>query len=475
MRGVPGPRGVSLMPSLGGAVAAVPSTAPPPRALIDYDFQNVLTAPPKQRLVVWLMVGLVAFAAAALAVLKVDIVVSANGKIVTGDSEIVIQPVEMSVVRSVAVKMGQQVKAGDVLATLDPTFTKADQDELAAKLRTLDATFNRIDAEVSGGVYDPSNPNPDELTQRDVFRKRHDEYIAKLGAAQHKVAQAKSDLAAHQADAKNLQEQIRLASQAEEIYQQLVAKDLASKLKLLDASQRLVDAKSRLETNLGEQEKLKEQIAEAQADRDGFVQEWQRKLSEDMAQTRSDRDAAAARLSKAQLRHDLAVMTAPEDATVLDVAPRPPGSVLKEAETLMRLVPTSAPLLVEVQIDTHDVARLHLGDRATIKLEALPWQQFGLAYGELNALTPDTLSDDNARETGEEANSPELKTQAKQSPIHYRARFELRETRFRNLPAGFALRPGMRVVADIKVGRRAILEYVLNPITRVINESLREP
>ena len=220
---------------------------------------------------------------------------------------------------------------------------------------------------------------------------------------------------------------------------------------------------------------MKEQIAEAAADRDGFVQEWQRKLSEEMAQTRSDRDAAAARLSKAQLRHELAVMTAPEDATVLEVAPRPPGSVLKEAETLMRLVPTSAPLVAEVQIDTRDVARLHLGDRATIKLEALPWQQFGLAYGELTALTPDTLSDDNTRETGEEGSSPELRTQEKQSPIHYRARFELRETRFRNLPDGFVLRPGMRVVADIKVGRRAILDYVLNPITRVINESLREP
>lgn len=475
MRGVARPRGVALMPSRGGPVAAVPSSAPTPRALIDYDFQNVLTAPPKQRLVVWLMVGLVAFASVALAILKVDIVVSANGKIVTSDSEIVIQPVEMSVVRSVAVKMGQQVKAGDVLATLDPTFTKADRDELAAKLRTLDATFNRIDAEVAGRVYDPRDPNPDELTQRDVFRKRHDEYIAKLGAAEHKVEQSKSDLAVHQAEAKSLQEQIRLASQAEDIYQQLVAKDLASKLKLLDASQRLVDDKSRLETNLGEQQKLGEQIAGAEADRDGFVQEWQRKLAEDMAQTRSDRDAAVARLSKAQLRHDLAVMTAPEDATVLDVAPRPPGSVLKEAETLMRLVPAAAPLLVEAQVDTRDVARLHLGDRATIKLEALPWQQFGLAYAELKALTPDTLSDDNARETGEEGASAELKTQAKQTPIHYRARLELRDTRFRNLPDGFELRPGMRVVADIKVGRRAILDYVLNPITRVIDESLREP
>jgi hemolysin D len=459
----------------GRPMRVAPASAPMPRPLIDYDFQTVLTAPPKQRVVLWLMVCLVAFVASALAILKVDIVVSANGKITTGDKEIVIQPVETSVVRSIAVKMGQQVKAGDVLATLDPTFTEADRDELTAKLRTLNATFDRQDAEISGRVYDPSDPNPDEATQRDVFRKRHDEYAAKLGAAVHKVEQARSDLAAHLVEAKSLQDMIRFASQEEDIYQQLVAKDLASKVKLLDASQHRVDAQARLDTNLGEQQKLKEQIAGAEADRDSFVQEWQRKLSEDMAQTRSDRAATAARLSKAQLRRQLTVMRASEDATVLEVAPRPAGSVLKEADTLMRLVPSNAPLLFEVQVDTRDVARLHLGDRATIKLEALPWQQFGLAYAELVALTPDTLTDDNSRETGEEASSPELKTQAKQGPVHYRARLELRETRFRNLPDGFALRPGMRVVADIKVGHRTILSYLLNPITRVINESLREP
>jgi hemolysin D len=458
-----------------GRMPDIPSGAPTPRALLDYDFQSVLRVPPKRRPILWLMVGLVVAAALALALLEVDIVVSANGKVVTGDSEIVVQPVETSVVRSIAVKMGQQVKAGDVLATLDPTFTQADSDELAAKLRTLDATFERLDAELGGRAYLPGDPNPQQLTQREIFRKRHEEYAAKLSAAERKVDQYKAELATHRTEAKSLQEQIRLGSEAESIYQQLIAKDLASKLKLIEASQRLVEARTRLDVNLGEQQKLSEQIAGAAADRDGFVQEWQRKLSEEMSQTRGDRDAAAARLSKAQLRRQLAVMTTPEDATVLEVAHRPAGSVLREAETLMRLVPTAAPLIFEVQVDTRDVARLHIGDHATIKLEALPWQQFGLAHGVLKALTPDTLSDDSARDAGEDGSSSETRTPPRQSPIHYRARIELSESKFRNLPEGFALRPGMRVVCDIKVGRRSVLDYVLNPITRVIDESLREP
>ncbi len=141
----------------------------------------------------------------------------------------------------------------------------------------------------------------------------------------------------------------------------------------------------------------------------------------------------------------------------------------------MRLVPAGAPLLAEVEIDTRDVARLHVGDAVTLKLEALPWQQFGLAHGVLRSLSPDVLADDNARETAAEMTAPGLRAEAHQSPIHYRARIEVTKTDFRNLPDGFVLRPGMRLVGDIKVGRRSVLEYILNPITRVLDESLREP
>lgn len=461
-----------------GAASTAPrpgAPAPAPRALIDYDFQSVLAAPPQRRVVLWLMAGLVAAAGTALALARVDIVVSANGRVVTSDSEIVIQPLETSVVRSVAVKMGQKVAAGQVLATLDPTFAGADEAELSAKLRHLQAACERIAAELAAIVYDPGNPNDDERTQRDIFLKRRDEYAARIAASEGKAEEYKADLAAHRSEAQGLQEEIRLALRAEDIYRTLVAKDLASRLKLIDTSQRRVEAQSRLGTNLGQQQKLTSEIAETRAERNAFVDEWKRKLAEEMAQTRSDRDTTAARLSKARLRRELAVLKAPRDATVLELAPRPQGAVVREAEPLMRLVPADVPLVAEVEIDTRDVARVHIGDPATVKFEALPWQQYGLAHGVLKTLTPDTIEDGSARETAEDMTVPGLKTQMRQSSIHYRARVVLTQTDFRNLPPGFVLRPGMRLAADIKIGRRSILHYVLNPLTRVIDESLHEP
>jgi HlyD family secretion protein len=141
--------------------------------------------------------------------------------------------------------------------------------------------------------------------------------------------------------------------------------------------------------------------------------------------------------------------------------------VVQGAEPLIRLVPADVPLVAEVEIETRDVARVRVGDPATLKFQALPWQQYGLARGVLKTVAPDTVEDGGEHEPA--AGAPP------RSPIHYRARVALTETKFRNLPQGFALRPGMRLVADIKIGRRSILEYVLNPLTRVVDESLREP
>jgi HlyD family secretion protein len=171
----------------------------------------------------------------------------------------------------------------------------------------------------------------------------------------------------------------------------------------------------------------------------------------------------------------MAVLRAPRDAVVLAVAARPEGAVVQPAEPLIRLVPADEPLVAEVEIDTRDVARIRVGDPATLKLQALPWQQYGLAEGVLKTLAPDTVEDGGNGETGGAAAALGAEAQIPRSPIHYRARVALTETRFRNLPQGFALRPGMRLVADIKIGRRSILQYVLNPLTRVIGESLHEP
>jgi HlyD family secretion protein len=455
-----------LSPS--GAVAA-------PRALLDYDFPSILSTPPRQRVILWLLLGVIAAVVIWLSIARIDVVVSANGRMISSDSQIVIQPLETSVVRHVAVKPGDKVKAGTVLATLDPTFTSADEAELISGLDRAQATLERLQAERAGLPYDPAAPNPEQQIERQIFMQRQAEIAAKQVASERKIAGYNADLAAHKTEAQGLAEQIYFADQKRQIYAKMAAQTLTSKIELLDAQQRLAEVKSQLQTNLGEQQKLQEQIAEASSEWDALIQEWQRKLSEQQSETLNERNATAARLSKAKLRRELSVLRAPTDGTVLDVADRPAGSVMREAETLMSLVPAGAPLLAEVEVDPRDVGRLQVGDEVTLKLEALPWQQFGLAHGIARSISPDVLADDNQSANATSGNSLEPKADQRSNPLHYRVRISVTDANFRNPPEGFMLRPGMRLTGDIKVGRRSILEYLLNPITRVVDESLKEP
>ena len=456
--------------------AAVPSPgAAAPRAVIDYDFETVLASPPKQRLVLWLLVALILAAAIGLGLARVDIIVAANGKLATSASEIVVQPIDTGVVRQIAATMGEKVQKGAVLARLDPTFTAADQAALQAKRDALEARYARLAAENAGRPYSPAQASADEATERDVFEKRRAEYQARFAAAEHKIDQLEASLAARKTEAQGLAEEIGLAGQAATIYNSLVERNLASKLRLFDAKEHLAEAKARLDANRGQQHELAAEIAAAGAEREAFVSEWKRKLAEALAETRAERDAAAAEFEKAQLRHRLSVLRAPEDATVLWVADRPAGAVVRPAEPLFRLVPTAAPLVAMLRIETRDVARLKPGDPVTLKFEALPWQQFGLVRGTLAALAPDTENDANPSETAQEMNEEGMRNAARESLIHYRARVELTKQELRNLPQGFAMRPGMRVMAEIKVGRRSVLQYILNPLTRVLSDSLREP
>ena len=173
-------------------------------------------------------------------------------------------------------------------------------------------------------------------------------------------------------------------------------------------------------------------------------------------------------LAKAVRMNDLVVLTAPEDGIVLEVAKRSVGSVLREAEPLVTMVPTSAPLIAEVMIDSADVGYTKLGDEVAIKVDAFPYQRHGLLEGRLRAIGEDSVS----------TLAPGTVTPAANLPIPgvvHRSQVALDDGRLHALPEGTRLIPGMTLTAEIKVGSRSVISYFLYPLMRAVNEAIREP
>jgi HlyD family secretion protein len=177
---------------------------------------------------------------------------------------------------------------------------------------------------------------------------------------------------------------------------------------------------------------------------------------------------ATQQLAVAERRRSLVVLRAPADGVVLELGQKSIGSVAKEAEPLVTLVPVDNKVEAEVDIDSADVARLRVGDRVRVKLDALPFQRHGTIDAKLRVITENSFQTDKGG-TRAGDNKPDGQ------PAFFRARIALGPVDLRDVPRDFRLIPGMTTTAEIQVGRRTIISYLLDPVIRLFDEGLREP
>ena len=160
------------------------------------------------------------------------------------------------------------------------------------------------------------------------------------------------------------------------------------------------------------------------------------------------------------------MVTAPQDGIVLEVARRSVGSVLREAEPLITLVPANVPLIAEVTLRSADVGYARAGDEVVIKVDAFPFQRHGVLRGLLRSVAQDSRHD----QTPEGGAGP-----APAGGAFHGGQVALLDHRLAGLPEGTRIIPGMTLTAEIKVGTRRVISYFLNPLVRGFQESIREP
>lgn len=465
----------ALVRARGAAPNPAARLALPTDASALYEFSDLIDLPWRARSTLYVLAALIMTAIAWGSVARVDMVVAADGKLTTSQQLTVIQPIELSVVRDLTVRIGDQVRVGQTVATLDRTNSQADLSDARAKRAAGLAALERIKAEMAGLDYNPTAPTEAERSQREIFLRRGEERAAQAKVTHDKISDFETKLAAKQNEMQHLAEQAQFSAQSQRIYLELVNTGVGSKLKLLDSQRAVAEVQQKIVSNEGEQRSLREQIQTTKSEFDSYMGERTRKLADEAVRAASDYDEASAKLAKATMRNDLVVLKSPIDGTVLQVADRLNGSVVREAETLVTLVPKDAKLVADLHVETRDIARLKIGQAVKLKLEALPYQQFGYLEGKIAVITPDTLVDEGKSEATGAPLTPQSDNGAGKPNAFYRVQVEVIKNSLRNLPDMFVLRPGMKIAGNVNVGDRSILQYIFNPITRGLNDSLREP
>jgi hemolysin D len=405
----------------------------------------------------------------ASAVIRVDKIVSASGKLVADAPNIVMQPFDQTIVESINVRKGDVVRKGQVLARLNPTFTSADYTAMKDQVDLLSAKASRLQAQATAKKYAPDPTNPHAALQSSIFDQLTGEYNSSLENYDEKIDQLRRQIAGDNAQATNFQQRHGVAADIEGMRIRLQELNAGSKLNTLLALDNRLTMAGSLAAAQSDAEQADRKVAAELAERKTFIQRWNGQNSQDLAETRGKLVQAQQEYAKATLHNELVVLTAPRDAIVLSVAKISVGSVVTSAEPRIQLVPIDAPLSVEADISGIKSGYVSPGDEVTIKFDTLPFLQYGTARGVVRTISADSFSPDNTAQEGGSTlpNRP--------TTLYYRADISLDALTLHDTPPGFRPMPGMPITADVKVGTRSVLAYFIDKILPVAYNGLREP
>lgn len=423
------------------------------------------------RLTTWSLALVFAVAVTLAATIPIDRVVTAQGRVVATANNIVVQPLDTSIVRSIDVKEGQLVHAGEMLARLDPTFASADADTYAAQTTSLQAEVDRLQAELANRPY-ISDGTPASQVQSVLYAQRRAEVMFRLENYRHKIEGMQVKVHQSEMDIAAYKERLSLARNVEGKRRELERLAVGSQLNTLSA----IDSRVEIERNLSNansslasaQRDLDAQIAE----RDGFVQQFNSETSQQL--TEQGRKLADARESwnKAKLRKHLVELRADRDSIVLSVAPVSVGSVMQSGDEFIKMVPTDSPLEVEAIIDARDAGFIRVGDSVIIKFDTFPYVTYGDAEGTVKAISPDSFR--NPTEDRGQLSRPRGNPQDFGN-LYYRGKISMDTIKLHDLPDGFRMQPGMPITADFKIGKRTVLRYLFSRVLPPAREAMREP
>lgn len=388
----------------------------------------------------------------------IDIVATAQGKIIPSGYSKTIQPYETGVIAAIHVQDGQTVKKGDVLIELDPTINRADHDRAVNEYQAAKVEALRLRALIAGkDTFDaPADVDRSHVRlQQQLLRDQLAEYRAKVAAAQHLVDQRRAALGQTQENILRLEATVPMEAERAAAYKRLLEHEAVTKMDFLQAEGQRIDKTQEL---AGQKKKLQQDmsaLAEVDKHYRAMISEFQQSKQAELSTLETKAASLAQDVTKAGQKTDLQRLAAPIDGVVQQLAVHTVGGVVTPAQPLLIVVSQEHPVEVEAQVENKDVGFVHEGQPVEIKVETFPFTLYGTLPGRVL-----TLSDDAAP--------------IEKVGLVYPTRVSMDRGTMQVEGKQVHLTPGMAVTVEIKTGQRRVIEYLLSPLLKSVKESLRE-
>ncbi|WP_416468016.1 HlyD family type I secretion periplasmic adaptor subunit [Pseudomonas sp. LFS044] len=420
---------------------------------------------PLPRYLQWSLLAFIGLALAWACIGELDVVASAEGRIVPSGRSKLIQASEVAVVQAIHVVDGQAVRKGDVLVELEGQLTGADirrlgSELLAAQIDQARATtlLNALDSNEPPASLGPLVPLATAAQQASAQRWLQGQYLelrATLEQADAEIGQREAEIRSAQARARALEQLSVITRQLTADYKQLFSEAAVAKHTYLEKEQDRLEQERELAIQRSRIEELNAARLAAQHRRAGAIAQLRRAMLDLFGDAERRIATLAQELNKAEQRHRLKALISPVDGTVQQLAIHTQGGVVTPAQTLMVVVPTGQPVEVEVKVENKDIGFVYPGQAVEVKVETFTFTKYGVVPGVVLSISDDAIEDE-------------------RRGLVYSARIGLGKESLRVAEKNMPLTAGMSVRAEVIVDRRKIISYFLSPLQRHVQESLGE-
>ncbi len=425
---------------------------------------------PLGRAVLWVVLGFVAVILGWSLIGRLDIVAVADGKLVPASYLKIVQPAEAGVVKEILVREGETVREGQVLMRMDAVLSESDLRTMTAEFQARRLALKRIDAQLNGRqLLRGMDDNPDAFAKVQAqFAANKVSYESALAQERSVLLKARHELAAATEVRSKLRQTLPHYREQEAAYEKLVRDGFAGKIVYTDKQRERIEKEQDLNAQEAAILSARASIEHSERRLAQIAADYRKQLEAERAEVAPLAERSSQDLKKQEHRHRQLELKAPQEGVVKDLATHTVGTVASPGTILMTLVPKEEALLAEVWVRNDDVGFVQPGQRVRLKLATFTFQKYGFVEGEVLRVSAD------AAEQGADAQAPTASRGRATSPLAYKTLVNLNTQTLAHAGRSLRLQPGMQVSAEVHLGTRTAMEYLLSPVQKAWHEAARE-
>ena len=410
---------------------------------------------PLARWLFWILTVMMILIVSWLYFAKVDVVVSARGKIIPSGEIKVVQPIETGIVKNILVKEGDLVKKGQVVMEIDPSVTETNLESKTTNAKLLNVEVERLKALIANRRFSVEKfqeiaPSVIE-TQTSLYNSTKQAQQQQINLVNEQLEQARQQLNSLKSDISRINQLYNITKRREE--KLFLVLDIIARKDYELVHNQMIEYEQQLAMKKHEVLGFKAKISELNQQIKLIKEEYKNKLLEALTQKRKELTVLKAEIASIKFQNAKQLIKSPVDGYISKLLVHTEGGVVTPAEKLMMVVPKDAPLIFKVTVMNQDIGFVKKDMNVSVKIDTFSFQKYGLIEGTVIHVADDAIEDE------------------KMGPI-YEILIQPHDYFLEYGREKFAINSGMSITAEMKVGKRRVINFFIYPLIRYLDEGM---